>query len=113
MACKKCGGPITFKKLPSGKWMPTNLDGSDHWDDCSTARSLGTYGIVRSGPSRLPPIVVQGFATVFYDGKRPPWDIRGVKDGQFRFLSVEDDSNYRQAYPDAKGLLKPRIPKKK
>lgn len=32
--CYKCGLPLAFKKLPSGKWYPTNPDGSDHWDLC-------------------------------------------------------------------------------
>ena len=33
--CMKCGSPIAFKKLPSGKFCPTNIDGTDHWDLCS------------------------------------------------------------------------------
>jgi putative DNA primase/helicase len=28
--CRKCGLPISFKKLANGKWCPTNPDGSDH-----------------------------------------------------------------------------------
>lgn len=112
--CKKCGGPIAFKRTERGKWMPTNPDGSDHWDDCAKARSLGTYGIRRSDPSSLPGIVMPGIATVFYSGKKPPWDIAGVTVGRFRFLSAADDFNYRQAYPQcADILLKPRIPRAK
>lgn len=37
--CFKCQQPIAFKKLPSGKFCPTNLDGSDHWDTCSAKRA--------------------------------------------------------------------------
>ena len=36
--CKKCNLPISFKKIASGKWCPTNPDGSDHWDLCSETR---------------------------------------------------------------------------
>lgn len=37
--CKKCGLPLAWKTLPSGKWCPTNPDGSDHWDLCSATRN--------------------------------------------------------------------------
>lgn len=100
VACYKCGGPIEFKKLPSGNWLPTNPDGSSHWDDCSKARCLGTYGIKRQGPTSLPPILTKGIATVFYDGGEPPWEISEIKDGQFQFLSIEDDIKYKTEYPN-------------
>lgn len=32
--CKKCGLLLGFKQLPTGKWCPTNPDGTDHWDLC-------------------------------------------------------------------------------
>jgi hypothetical protein len=34
LKCRKCGLPIAFKKLSSGKYCPTNPDGSDHFDLC-------------------------------------------------------------------------------
>lgn len=34
--CYKCKQPIAFKKLSSGKFCPTNVDGSDHWDLCKS-----------------------------------------------------------------------------
>ena len=37
--CEKCGFPIKFKKLENGKWCPTNIDGSDHWDACKEQQS--------------------------------------------------------------------------
>ena len=37
--CKKCGEPIAFKKLPSGKLCPTNVDGSEHFDICREVRN--------------------------------------------------------------------------
>jgi len=40
--CNKCHLPIAFRQLPSGKWCPTNPDGSDHWDDCKRA-TAGEY----------------------------------------------------------------------
>jgi len=46
--CRKCGGPITFVEITEGagkgKLCPKNLDGSDHWDDCSENQHTGRYG---------------------------------------------------------------------
>jgi len=39
--CNKCGLPIAFKKLASGKYCPTNPDGSDHFDECREAQRGG------------------------------------------------------------------------
>ncbi len=37
--CKRCGGDIRWRKLPSGKWAPTNADnGSLHWERCKAAQ---------------------------------------------------------------------------
>lgn len=36
--CRKCNQPIGWRKLPSGKWLPINPDGGDHFDDCSKHR---------------------------------------------------------------------------
>jgi hypothetical protein len=30
--CKKCGGPIKFNLLDSGKYCPISVNGGDHWD---------------------------------------------------------------------------------
>lgn len=32
--CHKCGLPLAFKKNARGKLVPTNTDGSDHFDIC-------------------------------------------------------------------------------
>lgn len=32
--CQRCGSPLAFTKLPSGKLRPSNPDGSDHFDLC-------------------------------------------------------------------------------
>lgn len=39
--CYKCGQPIMFSVLPSGKYKPVNLDGSDHWDICKATTNSG------------------------------------------------------------------------
>lgn len=44
--CAKCGGPISFKRLKSGKWCPTSVDGGDHWDECREWQAKGTYGVM-------------------------------------------------------------------
>lgn len=55
--CKKCGLRIAFRKLDNGKWMPVNIDNSEHWDTCSQERiRLGLY----NKPLRDPPIKVTG-----------------------------------------------------
>ena len=32
--CRKCGQPLAFKRNENGKMVPTNPDGSDHFDIC-------------------------------------------------------------------------------
>ena len=32
--CRKCGLPLAFKRNARGKLVPTNTDGSDHFDIC-------------------------------------------------------------------------------
>jgi len=36
--CNKCGVEVALKKNANGKLYPTNVDGSDHWDACRSAR---------------------------------------------------------------------------
>ena len=36
-SCLKCGLPISFRKNSRGAFVPTNPDGSDHWDACREA----------------------------------------------------------------------------
>lgn len=43
--CKKCGGPIGWRKTKRGKWCPTSVNGGDHWDECREWRCNGTHGI--------------------------------------------------------------------
>lgn len=38
--CRACGEPVAFRKLPSGKWTPCELDGSDHWDKCAQRQAV-------------------------------------------------------------------------
>ena len=74
--CRKCKQPIKFKKLKSGKWCPTNLDGSDHWDDCReitnrycTKPKTQDYG------------TITGINYIKYTGDEtiPPWDDDSVE----------------------------------
>lgn len=71
--CRKCGNPIAFKRLASGKLCPTNPDGSDHWDLCK--------GIDRTFESAVSCAVREGFPHTHKQGQRsvytgdiPPWD---------------------------------------
>ena len=36
--CRACDSLIAFKRLPNGKFCPTEPDGSDHFDHCSERR---------------------------------------------------------------------------
>ena len=56
-------------------WVPCNVDGSDHWDDCSHNRIHGIYGIkVEIVTERF-----MGFterkdkSKPLYSGSEPPW----------------------------------------
>ena len=39
--CRKCGLPIKWSTLPSGKFCPVNPDLSQHWDLCNQTRNAG------------------------------------------------------------------------
>lgn len=65
--CRKCGLPLKFKKLRSGKWSPTNLDGSDHWDLCKSVIRK-TEGVVIEFFART------GGPGYVWCGNVPPWD---------------------------------------
>ncbi len=56
-----------WRRLPSGKFCPENLDGSDHWDVCRETTRRGEPVYVSPG------IVTPGIGAALYTGKRPPW----------------------------------------
>lgn len=71
--CKRCGREIGFRKLPSGKWMPTEIDGSDHWDACSATVNL-TAPKGRVDTRSSPVIVGEKYVyTPNPDPSLPPW----------------------------------------
>lgn len=84
--CQKCGHPIAFKKLASGRFCPTNPDGSDHWDLCK--------GTVRTFESAVSDCIREGTGKTemrgqqyFYTGDVPPWD---ESLGPFRDFTAEE-----------------------
>lgn len=79
--CRKCGEPLAFRKLSSGKWSPMNPDGSDHWDLCRS--------ITRAGkPETAPGIPTRGVGvTHVWAGALPPWD---ESLGEFRDFTAEE-----------------------
>jgi hypothetical protein len=87
--CLKCGKPIAFKLLPTGKWCPTNPDGSDHWDDCR--------GIVRNpewaakAMKQHPPVKVRPRGlTHVWNGVLPPW-VGSL--GDYREFTADEKAN--------------------
>lgn len=75
--CQKCGSPLAFYKLDSGKWCPCNVDGGDHWDDCTENRNTGKYGIkvVQLKELFIGHTVGKNFKGPAYSGELPPWEI--------------------------------------
>lgn len=88
MNCRKCGLPIAFKKLPSGKFCPTNPDGSDHWDLCKGVDRTFEVAVaraIREGAAKTyAPMQGQQY---FYTGDIPPWD---ESLGAFRDFTPEE-----------------------
>ena len=79
--CEKCGLPLGFKQLASGKWCPTNPDGSDHWDLCRLTWLANMTPGQRARiaeKDRLEGLGKRqkGLSTLgyFYCGDVPPWD---------------------------------------
>ncbi len=68
--CYKCGGKIAFKKLPNGKWCPTEPDGSDHWDACKQRRNPNAPTISTNNKITNP----QKRTKFYSDPDIPPWD---------------------------------------
>lgn len=68
--CKKCGLELGWKKLPNGKWCPTNPDGSDHWDLCRETQRKGQ-------PVQEELVGIFTYPTdknaVMFDEDYPPW----------------------------------------
>lgn len=77
--CRKCGLPLGFKRMPSGKLRPTNPDGSDHWDLCSFTRfkTSGKPTVVKMATTKA-----KKFNLPDCDCPEPPWeDCRHVAGG--------------------------------
>lgn len=67
-ACNRCGLPIVFKQR-GGRTLPTNPDGSDHWDACKAARA-------RRGPAIIygKPMIGEHYRELPCRCTRPPWE---------------------------------------
>lgn len=81
--CGKCGLPLGFKLLTSGKgkgkYCPTNPDGTDHWDTCREERMKNP--VFREKQLKLDAEMMKPAITKcrikkvkFYSGDIPPWD---------------------------------------
>ena len=68
--CNKCNLPIKFAKTHTGKWMPVNVDGSEHWGDCKRTTNIGKNLVMMksSGWIRGAEFVEQPFSQI------PPWE---------------------------------------
>lgn len=70
--CRKCGLPVAFKKLASGKFCPTNVDGSDHFDICRLTQFKNSKRDVCVGMTTTMTVPIAKLE--FYAGDVPPWD---------------------------------------
>ena len=70
--CRKCGLELGFRKLPSGKWCPTNPDGSDHWDLCR--ETMWKKGLAKPVQEELIGKFTYAVGVAeFFDEDWPPW----------------------------------------
>jgi hypothetical protein len=110
--CTKCSGPISFRKNAKGKWVPCELDGSDHWDIC-TERRRKEWGLVNADGTlnmealrKLKPPIVTEPAPQFShvcSGSVPPWD---ESLGDFRDFTPEEKADGEVCRPiDSAGQL--------
>lgn len=65
--CRNCGSELKWKRLANGKWCPTNIDGSDHWDLCASLTRKADGPVVKF-------FVRTGGAGYVWCGDVPPWD---------------------------------------
>lgn len=80
--CNKCGLEIGFRRLPNGKWCPTNPDGSDHWDLCSATwianmskSERAAYDRSQAAARRPRRTLPDDLTHVYTNGDEvPPWD---------------------------------------
>lgn len=76
--CYKCKELVQWRKLPSGKVCPENLDGSDHWDICREKRLQHDPAfrakIATLDKEREKPITTYSKYDKLYEGTIPPWD---------------------------------------
>ena len=99
--CDKCGGSLGFYKNERNKFVPCNLDGSDHWDSCRADQVTGKYGEQYKKRFRT---YRKGAKTTltgrqpdqFYSGNIPPWEFIGFIDcvynqTQIRKRTTESD----------------------
>jgi hypothetical protein len=79
--CRKCGLPLSFKRIQKGKLCPTNPDGSDHWDLCRTTwlrnmrpEERAAYDLADAAMRAPRPTWGEGITHVYCDDRIPPWD---------------------------------------
>lgn len=76
--CKKCLQPIAWKQLPNEKWVPTNVDGGDHWDTCKKFQLINSDQELRVGMLTDMTVPDQRSGVVIIDSPIPPWEDAGA-----------------------------------
>lgn len=82
--CRKCQGPIIFRRNSNGKWEPREVDGSEHWTVCNAR-------VAKATPAKeKPPLYTEpgpDIAHLWSNDALPPWD---ESLGAFRNFSAEE-----------------------
>ena len=77
--CYKCRELVLVERLPEGKWLVTNLDGSFHWELCKQTRwqrlspAEQAAQIKRDLRDNPPVCVIGPDVTHVWNGDVPPW----------------------------------------
>lgn len=90
-ACRKCGNPIKFiQREFKGvlKYLPVNVDGSEHWDLCRGIVRTPQWAARRIAQEhREYPSGWRGTTTHVWCGPVPPWD---ESLGAFRVFTTQE-----------------------
>ena len=85
--CTKCGSPLKFRQMASGRWCPRNPDGTDHWDLCKALQSKA------GGRPKVVFHARTGGNGFVWCGDMPPWhtslgDFREYTDAEMQAQEV-------------------------
>ncbi len=111
--CSKCGLPLGFKQLESGKWRPTNADGTDHYDICRLTQFVNAKQNVCVGMATTKTVPTAKnwpeILALSNSDERLPWDESIEFDSSWiRDYKIVKDPNAYRKFVDPSKLLELR-----